>query len=253
LAAVLLAGCSGVRAPGSSGPEGPFKTSELQYLLATASARDHLPRLASPLDLELMRAAGAGDASEVAKLLARGAQADAADAARSTALLVAAREGRREVVRLLLAAGADVDGRGGAMTPLAAAALRGHLQVAALLLRHGADVDAAGAGGLPALMNAVKINRLDIAALVLQAKPDLRIYDHDGKSLVAVAVANNNTAMVALLVRSGARSDLPSRSRWGVQEPAEPPRRAFELSLLPPALSGAKPTPAIRMVDSRGT
>lgn len=233
--ALLLAGCSMAPQQRDPAADGPFKTSEWQHLMATVSARDPLPRFASPLDMELIRAAGVGVPSEVSALLERGAVADAVDPARTTALLVASREGHREVVRMLLAVGADVNGRGGAMTPLAAAVLRGHGQVAALLLRHGADVDAGGVGGLPALMNAVKINRLDLAALLLAASPDLRIYDHDGKSLVAVASANNNAAMVDLLVRSGAPKDLPARSRWTPPAPAEPPPRPFDFSLRQPA------------------
>lgn len=203
-----------------------------------------------------MRAAGVGVASEVAALLSRGALADAVDPGRTTALLVAAREGHREIVRLLLAAGADVDGRGGAMTPLAAAALRGHIQVVDFLLRRGADVNAGGAGGLPALMNAVKINRLDIAALVLGAGPDLRIYDHDGKSLVAVATSNNNSAMVALLVRSGAPRDLPARSRWVTPVPSLSPQRAFDFSMQQSAqvlaVHRAKPLAVIDMTHEGG-
>jgi Ankyrin repeats (3 copies)/Ankyrin repeats (many copies) len=233
--AILLAGCSMAPQQRDSLADVPFKTTELEHLMATVSARDHLPRFASPLDLELMRAAGLGIASEVSALLARGAVADAVDPSRTTALLVASREGHREVVRLLLASGADVNGRGGAMTPLSATVLRGHIQVAALLLRHGADVNAGGVGGLPALMNAVKINRIDIAALLLAAEPDLGIYDHDGNSLVAVATANKNAAMVYMLVHSGAPKDLPVRGRWNIPAPYEPPPRPFDFSLLQPA------------------
>jgi hypothetical protein len=232
---ILLAGCSIGPQQGRSAADVPFKTSEMEHLLATMSARSPMPRFASPLDMELMRAAAGGIASEVTALLARGAVADAVDPARTTALLVAAREGHREVARLLLAAGADVNGRGGAMTPLSAAVLQGHIQVAALLLRHGADVNAGGVGGLPALMNAVKINRVDIAALLLGANPDLGIHDHDGKGLVAVATANKNAAMVYMLVRSGAPKELPDRGRWNIPAPYEPPPRRFDSSLLQPA------------------
>ncbi|MFI6672623.1 ankyrin repeat domain-containing protein [Streptomyces sp. NPDC050481] len=85
---------------------------------------------------QLTRAAKDGDAAGVARVLSEGAEVDTPNAARRTALDLAAREGHTEIVRLLLAAGADPQQQTGEYdetTPLCQAAMHGHTEAVRVL------------------------------------------------------------------------------------------------------------------------
>ena len=77
-----------------------------------------------PSEAPLHDAVRTGDLGELILLLESGADVHSRDAQERTALLIAAREGQMDAARLLLAAGAEADARGEAMsiTPLMAAA-----------------------------------------------------------------------------------------------------------------------------------
>eukprot|EP00281_Chroomonas_sp_CCMP1168_P002075 CAMPEP_0206266184 /NCGR_PEP_ID=MMETSP0047_2-20121206/30427_1 /ASSEMBLY_ACC=CAM_ASM_000192 /TAXON_ID=195065 /ORGANISM="Chroomonas mesostigmatica_cf, Strain CCMP1168" /LENGTH=196 /DNA_ID=CAMNT_0053694197 /DNA_START=175 /DNA_END=760 /DNA_ORIENTATION=+ len=101
---------------------------------------------AKALELELQRAAKAGDCKAVRQLVRRGARLNAQDVDGWTALHAAAAEGRLSSVELLLSHAdvidanvATLDGR----TPLYLAALEGSLECVRALLAHGADPHAA--------------------------------------------------------------------------------------------------------------
>ena len=185
-----------------------FRTPEEEQLALVARASDTRPLYAQPLDLELMQAAGSGNVVDIKALLGKGARVNAIDAWGNSALLIASREGEVESVRVLLKAGAYVDGRGGSMPPLAAAALRGHSILARQLIRSGANVNAVGSNGLSALMNAVKVNHLGVAKVLLEAGANTRVVDRSGDNLLAVAVSENYPGMLALLLKLGVTPDM---------------------------------------------
>ncbi|MDO9196687.1 ankyrin repeat domain-containing protein [Rhodoferax sp.] len=185
-----------------------FKTPAREQLALVADARASEPRFAQAQDLELMQAAGAGDVARITALLTNGAHVNAIDAWGNSALLNAAREGQVESARLLLKAGADVDGRDGAMSPLAAAALRGHTILVRLLIRNDANVNAPGKNELSALMNAVKLNRLGVVKTLIEADANTRVLDRSGDNLLVVAVTENYPDMLALLLKQGVDPDL---------------------------------------------
>ncbi len=114
---------------------------------------------------QLPRQAASGDLDKVRELLAvPGVEIDGYDALRRTALSAAAEAGRLEVVRELIARGADVGKCNGVVgsprsTPLACAAIgssAGRDAVLRALLEAGADPDQLGADGRTALMHAVE-------------------------------------------------------------------------------------------------
>jgi ankyrin repeat protein len=80
-----------------------------------------------------------------------------------TPLLYAARDGRIEAARLLVAAGADIEqGDANAIRPLLMAVLNNHLDVARLLVEYGAEVDADDFWGRSPLWAAVEYRNLDM-------------------------------------------------------------------------------------------
>jgi hypothetical protein len=87
----------------------------------------------------LMKAAGAGNAEEVAALLASGADVNARNGFGTTALMAAAQKGHAPIVSLLLAAHADIDAADRAgNTALTWANAGRHEEVVALLADRGA-------------------------------------------------------------------------------------------------------------------
>ncbi|WP_329388184.1 ankyrin repeat domain-containing protein [Streptomyces sp. NBC_01351] len=97
----------------------------------------------------LGRAAAAGDTELVRRLLAEGAEADGWVVGGRRALDLAVCAGHAEAVRLLLAAGADPRLDAGPYhetTPMALAAMNGHTEVARALLDAGTSPGGAGGG-----------------------------------------------------------------------------------------------------------
>ena len=117
-----------------------FSLSVLFCAAFAIQANGQTPPARSAKDIPLLAATLLGDVESVANLLAGGADPDAYDAQRNTALIYAARDGTTEIVRVLVEAGADpgwVDGE--RVTPLILAAYRGHLEIVKLLLRRNVD------------------------------------------------------------------------------------------------------------------
>jgi ankyrin repeat protein len=83
-----------------------------------------------------------GNPKTIAMLLEGGADAGSANADGETALMVAARTGKTDAVNLLLARGADPNGKEGwrGQTALMWAAAEGHAAVIDLLVARGADL-----------------------------------------------------------------------------------------------------------------
>jgi ankyrin repeat protein len=89
----------------------------------------------------LHRAAAEGNLERARELIRDGAALDAFDAIGYTPLHHAVRNGRFEMVRLLLDAGADIDARAGTQTetPIAVAAASSSSRMVEFLLHFGAE------------------------------------------------------------------------------------------------------------------
>jgi len=125
-----------------------------------------------------------------------------------TPLNYAARDGRVEEARLLLAAGADVElAEANGMRPLLMALLNDQLEVARLLLAHGADVNADDFWGRTPLFAAVEYRNLDMNNRDVDAPTT---NDVDREPLLA---------MIADLIEHGAdvnarTREVPPSRRW---------------------------------------
>jgi ankyrin repeat protein len=96
--------------------------------------------MTNPGDLDdLHGAIKRGDLLALRRYLELGGHVDAPDRDGWTPLLMAAKQGHTPMVRTLLDAGADPNGRGSGFTPLVAAGLSGSGKSVAALLAAGAD------------------------------------------------------------------------------------------------------------------
>jgi len=120
-----------------------------------------------------------------------------------TALLYAARDGRLEIARMLVDAGADVNqGEANKVTPLLIAIANDHLNVAHFLLGKGADVNAADYWGRTPLWTALDVRDME--------------YDRSGEQHSDRAAA---LEMIQSLVNRGANvnariAEVPPIRRW---------------------------------------
>ena len=127
-----------------------------------------------------------------------------------TALTKACGEGYLEIVKCLLAAGADTDKvNSDGRTALIRAARGGHGEVVQLLLSAGADTDKAdsggstpliwAAGGLVVLIDAARWGHVEVVQLLLAAGADKDKADNDGRTALSLATEDGHREIVQLL------------------------------------------------------
>jgi ankyrin repeat protein len=121
-----------------------------------------------------------------------------------TPLHRAAQQGRIDVVRLLLASGADVNAQDKyGNTPLHESALFGHKDVVALLLASKADVNALNKNGETPLHRAAMTGHNDVAELLLANGAGVNAKDNGSTTPLQLAVVNGRQDMVELLRQHG--------------------------------------------------
>lgn len=177
----------------------------------------------------LQWAAYKGDAAEVKRLLAAGANVNEANAYGVNALALAAETANLDVLKLLLAAGADVESpTGDGQTALMSVARTGNVEAAQLLLKRGANVNAAEQfGGQTALMWAAARRHPGMVKLLaakgadVNARAVVRNFERHitqeqryknthrgGLTPLLYAIRENCKACVEELLRRGARVTL---------------------------------------------
>jgi len=153
----------------------------------------------------LHRAAERGDIAEVRRLLAAGADVNAAGAMDGCTPLHLAAE-HEAMAAFLIRNGADVKARAVfGDTPLHLAARENNVAVARLLLNRGAEVDAADGFGQTPLHGAARRGSIDVARLLLERGADPNATDHRGQT--PLANVEGSDELVTLLLSCGA-SDL---------------------------------------------
>lgn len=188
--------------------------------------------------INLYRAVHAGDLDQIKRHLYWGTDVNQADPQGEMPLHVAARRGRVVSTRELLKHGADVnaENRTGE-TPLYAALANGKTQVARVLVGGGAadepqvlffhlvgqgvddrdsldfltklgtDINARNEDGDTALHLAVRNERLLLSTRLIDQGADVNLPDKEGRTPLALARANNNRNIIALLERFGAAAE----------------------------------------------
>lgn len=166
-------------------------------------------------DLLLQRAVIRGDATAVSNLLKRGANANAVPLATApdqrTPLVIACASGGLAIIKLLIAGGADINGKNGDITPLLAATRdtwSGRFDVVTTLLTNGADVAALDNQQVSALHGAARSTDAALLQLLLEAGANINQVDADSYSALARAVQSGQTDNVFALLKAGAAYDV---------------------------------------------
>lgn len=125
-------------------------------------------------------------------------------------LMMAALKGHTDMVRKLIARGADVNKPGWA--PLHYAATGGHLQIMEILLEHHAFIDAESPNGTTPLMMAARYGTPQAVKLLLQAGADTAMKNQLGMTAVDFAIQIGNVD-AADLIQEQIRRKRPA-GKW---------------------------------------
>ncbi len=161
---------------------------------------------------EWFKAISNNDILQVKKLLAQGISIDiqVKDGWNFTALHIASDYGYTELVALLLANNANpnrystVAAMIGGEVPLHRALRREHKEIVKLLLEHGADVNIKDAHGYTALHLAVYSGNIEIIQLLLACGADIHAKHVDETTPLHAAFINTHKEIIKLLVKNNA-------------------------------------------------
>jgi ankyrin repeat protein len=167
-------------------------------------------------DSSLADAAMSGNREAVMALVRQKANVNAPQGDGTTALHWAAFHDDVEMVKALLAAGANPKAatREGAITPLSMACTNGGAAVIEALLKAGADANEKNANGTTALMTAASAGSVDALRTLLDHGADLQAKESaHGQTALMFAAALDRTAAVRFLLSRGAQPNVASTSR----------------------------------------
>lgn len=154
-------------------------------------------------DTLLYRTAASGHAGVVKLLIENGARVNAFFYGAESALGVAVKKGRTDVVRVLLEAGAEIDDSYSKENrPMLFDAMEnGHIDVVRLLIENGVDINNVTYLGDVPLVFAVENELVDMAELLLENGADLN--GEGGETILYTAVQTGRADMVELLIDNG--------------------------------------------------
>lgn len=193
----------------------------VQRLLRSGANPDAANRYGvTPLSL----AATNGSAALIQALLQAGAHPT------GSILMTAARTGNAEVIRMLIARGADANARESSLgeTALMWAAAENHPEAVRALIEHGADPNARSEklayakdrfglegvttilprGSWTALMYAARQGSIEAARALADAGADLNLTDPDGTTALVLAILNGHFDTAAMLTEKGADPNI---------------------------------------------
>jgi ankyrin repeat protein len=145
----------------------------------------------------------------VQRLITNELDIEAANSFGETALYIAAREGRVDILKLLIGKGASIT-HNKAKNPsaLIVAAAKGHEAATRLLLGHGANVRAVDHYERTALLRAVESGNATTVRFILEKKPDINAKDRNGTTALIRAVGRGDKNIARILVEHRADLDI---------------------------------------------
>ena len=135
----------------------------------------------------------------------------------ATPLIIAARNGHLNSVKILLRYGADIEARGTlkiendvieGCTPLWAAAATGHLDVVKLLIERNADVEGRTPTNSTPLRAAAHDGYLDVVRCLVESGADVNARNSYERTPLDVACCRGHLSVVTYLINKGAIMDL---------------------------------------------
>lgn len=117
-----------------------------------------------------------------------------------TALMIAALQGHKEIVRLMVERKIDLNH--GGWNPLHYAAFEGRAEIISLLLAAGADINQKAPNGYTSLMLAARNGHLEAVRVLVGANADLTVADLDEGTAHDMALKANHTDVAIFLSRA---------------------------------------------------
>lgn len=124
-----------------------------------------------------------------------------------SALMLAALNGHLPAVTRLVAAKSDLNPKG--WTPLIYATFNNRVEVMRFLLASGADVDAQALNGMTALMVAARNGHLEAVKLLLAHGAKQELKNHEGLTAQALAISAQNSDIARLLPQAEDSGQAP--------------------------------------------
>lgn len=171
--------------------------------------------------LALHKAAGRGDLDDIKSLVKDGYDVNAPDEKRFgwTPLIYAVMSGNLAVVKVLLEAGADVNGREANGQTALFSAIRDYegypdrLEILRALIDAGAEIDARSGAEWTPLMDAASGGNLKAMRILIARGADLNAQNKYGRTPVMVTIMNDEPEALQLLLAKGANRNL--RDNYG--------------------------------------
>ncbi|KAF5300066.1 hypothetical protein FQA39_LY11258 [Lamprigera yunnana] len=185
-------------------------TSSVSCALDEAAAaltrmRTDNPR-AQPEKTSIVEATVDGDVRTVRKLLGEGRSVHETSEEGESLLSLACSAGYFELAQVLLAMHANVEDRGikGECTPLMEAASAGHLDIVRLLVAHGADVNAQSSSGNTPLMYGCAGGHTDVVKFLLEHGANVEDHNENGHTPLMEAASAGHVELAKILLMHGA-------------------------------------------------
>mmetsp|Transcript_62463 Transcript_62463/g.147282 ORF Transcript_62463/g.147282 Transcript_62463/m.147282 type:complete len:757 (+) Transcript_62463:310-2580(+) len=167
------------------------------------------------LGKDLCEAASEGDLEQLRKIMDSGADANAADYDKRSAMHLASAEGHLAVVQFLVERQADInikDRWGG--YPLKEAVFNGHVEVRDFLILKGAEIDPKDEEALSQeLCKASAKGDVDTVSKLLECHAGVNSLMYDGRSALHLASAEGHLTTVKLLLSK--KANVRAKDRWG--------------------------------------
>jgi ankyrin repeat protein len=169
------------------------------------------------LSRELQESIERGDLEKIKAQVNKG-NIDARDAEGATPLMLASRDGKKDIVKFLLSKGADMNlSMPGGETALGLAAYYGEREVCELLINSGANLEKPAHGGMydrTPLLIAVSRQQTDVAKLLISKGANVNVQDKSGMvpdTALAMAAFTRQKELVRMLLGKGAKDPWLSK------------------------------------------